>query len=327
MNDLVVVRVDGGIASQINFYALGQLFCKKGYRVKYDISWFANEGKEFYCKEKGYQKNYSIKWDIPKIFPELKVEIASTEEIKFTQKYRINDERALRLKPPFYLEGYNFASPTAHIYEYLRDKFVIGELQTNSKIAELAREICISQSCGIHIRRGDLSSEHIIYGKPTSIDYFLKSIELINKVCPKVKLFLFSDDIKWVKENLISHIVQDYVLCDVSTPENGYIDLYLLSRCKFIIGSHGSLGLAAKLLADDTTFFITPKYCHYHFEFLENIAVINWFKDELSGGGGGDYQEKSILISKLKFKYKLILKIYFYLRNRLLEKCIISKWG
>ncbi|WP_279386179.1 hypothetical protein [Helicobacter cinaedi] len=39
-DNLIIIRVDGGIASQIAFVALGKAFEEKGYRVKYDLSWF-----------------------------------------------------------------------------------------------------------------------------------------------------------------------------------------------------------------------------------------------------------------------------------------------
>ena len=39
-DNLIIVRVDGGIASQIGFVALGKAFEEKGYQVKYDLSWF-----------------------------------------------------------------------------------------------------------------------------------------------------------------------------------------------------------------------------------------------------------------------------------------------
>ncbi|EOI6144382.1 alpha-1,2-fucosyltransferase [Campylobacter coli] len=319
MNNTVIIKVDGGIASQINFYALGQLFAKKGYKVKYDITWFDINGVNVYNTNNGYSQSFNAYWDLPKIFPDLKIDIATKEEIHtFKKKYKVNDERALEFKPPMYIDGYNLSLGrqvnTTCIYNNLKKYFNPIDLSSNKEFATLANEIENSPSCGIHIRRGDLSQEHIVYGKPTSIEYFLKTIDLANKLKPNLKLFLFSDDKQWVQDNLIPHIKQNYALCDISTPENGYLDLYLLSKCKIIVGSHGGMGLRAKLLADSNSIFITPKNIP-QYKSINNIIMINWQAEE-------DTRVTKSL--KIKFRYKLMLKLYYILRQKLLAKFIIN---
>ncbi|HEC1751940.1 TPA: alpha-1,2-fucosyltransferase [Campylobacter lari] len=319
MNNTVIIKVDGGIASQIFFYARGQLFAKKGYKVKYDITWFDINGVNVYNTNNGYSQSFNAYWDLPKIFPDLKIDIATKDEIHtFKKKYRVNDERALEFKPPMYIDGYNFNKvgniKNVPIFFKLKKYFNPIDLSSNKEFATLANEIENSPSCGIHIRRGDLSQEHIVYGKPTSIEYFLKTINLANKLKPNLKLFLFSDDKQWVQDNLIPHIKQNYTLCDISTPENGYLDLYLLSKCKIIIGSHGGMGLMAKLLADSNSIFITPKNIP-QYKSIDNIIMINWQAEE---------DTQTTKPSKIKFRYKLMLKLYYILRQKLLAKFIIN---
>lgn len=42
--DLVIIRSDGGAYSQIAFVAFGKYFMDKGFKVKFDLSWFEDEG-------------------------------------------------------------------------------------------------------------------------------------------------------------------------------------------------------------------------------------------------------------------------------------------
>ena len=46
-DNLVVIRVDGGIASQMSFVALGKAFEEKDYQVKYDLSWLKLQVESF----------------------------------------------------------------------------------------------------------------------------------------------------------------------------------------------------------------------------------------------------------------------------------------
>lgn len=64
-DDLVIIRVDGGIGSQIAFIALGFAFEEKGIEVKYDLGWFEESGKGFFNPSKSYDKVYDLSFDIP----------------------------------------------------------------------------------------------------------------------------------------------------------------------------------------------------------------------------------------------------------------------
>ena len=70
-----VVRVDGGICSQIAFIAYGHEIAKiTGCPVKYDLSWFRDCAMDFDGKQ---VRN----WDWPKAFPEMPIEEATADEI------------------------------------------------------------------------------------------------------------------------------------------------------------------------------------------------------------------------------------------------------
>lgn len=45
-DNLIIIRSDGGICSQIAFCSLGYYLEQKGYKVKYDLNWFKQYGKD-----------------------------------------------------------------------------------------------------------------------------------------------------------------------------------------------------------------------------------------------------------------------------------------
>ncbi|MDE7174549.1 MAG: alpha-1,2-fucosyltransferase [Helicobacter sp.] len=278
-DNLVIIRVDGGIGSQITFITLGLAFEEKGIKVKYDLSWFEESGKKFFNPSVGYDKDYDINFDIPKAFPTLSLEIASKREIEHYRKhYYIDDKDVIMCKPPLYVGGYLGRVFDVRYAPLLREHFKPQELQeSNTPFAALLQEIESSPSpCGVHIRRGDLSQPHIVYGNPTSNEYFAKSIELMCLLHPQSSFYLFSDDLAFVKEQIVPLLKgKTYRICDVNNPTQGYLDLYLLSRCRNIIGSQGGMGVYAKILSPYNPLLVSPRYRSLFTE-IQNIMCVNW---------------------------------------------------
>ena len=314
--DLVIIRVDGGIASQISFVALGLEFESRGYKVKYDLSWFDEFGNGIYNEQNDYDRSYNIAFDIPKAFPDIKCEIASRDEIEiYRKKYFVNDEEVIELKPPLYVGGYLGRHFNFKYRDFFAKHFNPKEMQeSDSECKILLDNILSNHSCGVHIRRGDLSKEHVVYGKPLSVEYFLKNIQLVLQIEPKSKFYFFSDDLEWVKKKVIPSLNSiEYEICNVNSVEKGYLDLYLLSRCKIIIASQGNMGKFAKMLASDTeTLLIAPNKNAP----MENMIMVNWVDSYESSG------EKQIQ-KPLSWRNKIRLKIYKKFRNKLLQKGIL----
>ncbi len=245
-DNLVIIRVDGGICSQISFVALGSAFEAKGYEVQYDLSWFEEQGIGAYNPSNGYDKVYNVSFDIPKAFPTLPIKIAEKTEAKHYKRfYFANNDNIITFSPPLYVGGYLGRHFDGYFKELFRQHFIPKESeQRDTAFAKVKEEICSSMACGVHVRRGDLSGFHPVYGEPTALEYFTKAISLIESIQPESVFYIFSDDVKWVKQHF-PPILKDrkYRICDVNTPSEGYLDLYLLSLCKNLIGSQGSLAI------------------------------------------------------------------------------------
>lgn len=93
-------------------------------------------------------------------------------------------------------------------------------LEIKEKYADLLNKV----TCSIHVRRGDYvtSPDH----HPTqNLDYYKHAINALE--LPDVKFIVFSDDIKWCKEQF-STLENDFVYIE-NTPD--YEDLLLMSLC------------------------------------------------------------------------------------------------
>lgn len=75
-------------------------------------------------------------------------------------------------------------------------------------------------SVSLHVRRGDYVGLQGYHGLQT-VEYYSNALECIGK---SKNVFIFSDDIKWCKENL--KVSQNFI------EEDDYISLYMMSLCE-----------------------------------------------------------------------------------------------
>ena len=241
----VIVRVDGGICSQMHFYLVGKLFEKRGICVKYDLEWFQESGKDI-------NGNRVRNFDLTKAFPYLSIIEPSISDrvlfrcFKYTNDYKSDTNKMdfLNQKPPLWLLSY---------YPYTREMLDIlmpqnfyltdGVLDINSdRVYKQIKEK--KDSVAVHVRRGDLSKYNSAYGNPVPNSYFAHSIDHFRQTMETPFFFFFSDEMDWVENCLISELCLDgnYMLVKGNSDDKGYMDLFLISACSSQITSKGSLG-------------------------------------------------------------------------------------
>lgn len=114
----------------------------------------------------------------------------------------------------------NLFSPTKEIQEELDEKFS-----------------WLKNCTAIQVRRGDALTERAVgYHPVPTLEYFY---EAVNRINPS-HIVVFSDDMKWCKENLKFN-----VHCDFSISQGeyrDYMEIYMMSLCKNIIISNSTFG-------------------------------------------------------------------------------------
>lgn len=247
-----IIKIEGGICSQIGYFVLGKHLEETGYCVKYDFSWFQTNGMDM---DKKFVRNY----DFEKAFPSIKLKAAKEEEVKlYIEKYNVYENYNL-LKEKMYI--CNFPERLSLIEEYkelLKSNFHPLDIDT---IEPIYNEIKNSKSCAIHVRRGDLSKYHPQYGYPQKPTYFIKTINAVKEWEPQTTFFFFSDECDWIVENIIPILPKDinYKIITQNGSDKGYLDLWLISKCSYIIASKGSMARCAKVLSDCAISLLVPK--------------------------------------------------------------------
>ena len=128
-----------------------------------------------------------------------------------------------------YFAGY-FASEKYFI-DYRReiiDCFTLSVPLNKPNIRMLAK-IKATNSISLHVRRGNYLALKHIYNI-CSLEYYKQAINEIANDVSEPHLFLFSNDIEWVKENL--EIDYPFTVVDINNEDNDHFDMELMKNCK-----------------------------------------------------------------------------------------------
>lgn len=251
IDDMVILRVDGGLGSVILQYALGVNINKStGKKIKYDATWF--EGDRLTCDGKNTQE-----FTIKKLFPNIDFDIATKEEIKFYKRnYSYKNKKIfqyqdilLKNKEPKYFAGYySHYKYWYNVEDILQENLDFSSWQFNEENQNMIEKIkgC-ENSVAIHIRRGDyLALNWCCLEK----EYYINAIKYLqDKLGTELNLFFFSNDIEYVKSEILPCVDKiDYTLVDINDHYHGYNDLYLMSLCKHQIIANSSFSVCAAIL-------------------------------------------------------------------------------
>ena len=240
-----------------NFYRKDRLFALDKYKINFRRA-KKNILKKFKYIPFSKYDEYLIKYLNLNVYLKDRNIIIENEDDKFEDVLK-------KIKKDSYIQGYwQNISFLKNVKSTMREEIKL--LHSSNVINDLLLKINKTNSCSIHIRRGDYLKEPFnkIY-QICSEKYYHEGINLVQKRIIDPFYFVFTDDIDWAKETLrgLSNkiLINDYKLKD-------YEEFYLLSKCQNHIISNSTFSLIGAWLHSDNNLVIEPK---------------NWFKKKESG--------------------------------------------
>lgn len=250
---MISVCFQGGLANRMFEYAFYRSLLTKGFDVLID--------------DKNFRPRKRMTYEAVNImdaFPEIDIEYLPKGKFRFSCVYGrkgmiLRFFNSLLTKEKYIMEPKFSYCP--QVYDLITDNCeVIGLWQTEKYFAEISddihkqfsflpfaeeRNIEVSEkmkkenSVAIHIRKGkDYTSDKLWEGTCPP-DYYYKAIKYIKDTVESPSFYLFTDNLKWVKEN-IKDI--DYTLVDWNPVKGKYNfrDMQLMSCAKHNIISNSS---------------------------------------------------------------------------------------
>jgi len=277
---MIITRLIGGLGNQMFQYTAGR---RAAYvndtELKLDIKGYKNQIgitkrkymlnifniKENFATEDEIYRLKSKNKSLPALFYK-KFTKPYYKQSYITEKHFHFDPNILKIQNNSYLEGY-WASEKylIDIENIIRREFTFKDKQDVANRKMISR-IKNCDSVSIHIRRGDY-----VFDEKTNkchgdcdLGYYLKAVDLLAKEVKKPYFFIFSDDIKWVKQNL--HLKFPYVFDEHNIGKKDYKDMRLMTYCQYNIIANSSFSWwGAWLNQNKNKIVIAPK---------------KWFKDE-----------------------------------------------
>lgn len=262
---LIITKLQGGLGNQMFQYAMAREIQNINNKtIVLDISDYVFDEQRNYSLDKFYlnsdviidgtgkynklydRRNNKIIKLLTTILPNLSYLLFSKFGIYIWDSVQYKKININYNKKNIYLHGYwqskNYFKTIGDILkEDLKVKKLMDE--ENNDIYE---QIINSNSVCVHIRRGDfLLAKNGL--KVCSEKYFLNAMEIITEKVENPSYFIFSDDIKDVKENFD---FSKYNVIFVEKNNNDYEELRLMYSCKHFIISNSTFSWWAQYLCD-----------------------------------------------------------------------------
>lgn len=288
---MYIVKIFGGLGNQMFQYAFARALEREtGYEVKLDNNWYdknniRNNTKRLY-KINEFNINEKIASD---------KEIKNIKENKIFRRLRLN----YNFKIPYYkktdvidkINGYNgrvfnmkdnkYFDGYWQSYKYFNDisdiikrEFTLKKEMDKTNL-KISKQIQDTNSVSLHIRRGDYlkSDSH----KVCDLEYYEEAIKFLKNKIRNIKIYVFSDDIKWAKKNLSSN----HEFIDHNFGDDSYIDMILMSYCKYNIIANSTFSWWGAWLNDNSNkIVISPKswISKKNASLEKDLLLPDWYK-------------------------------------------------
>ncbi|MCM1038083.1 MAG: alpha-1,2-fucosyltransferase [Ruminococcus sp.] len=147
----------------------------------------------------------------------------------------------------------------------------------NQELKEFGDRLSEESYVSVHVRRGDYLRNPDIYASICTKSYYEKAIEYFQNKEKYSKFVFFSDDLKWVTENLF---VPNAIYCNkkMFAYYEDWYDMYLMARCRHNIIANSSFSWwGAWLNQNEDKIVIAPKkWCGY--SATPDIWCEDWIK-------------------------------------------------
>lgn len=269
---MIIVQLKGGLGNQLFQYAAGlSLATMHGVEVKVDISALKKPDEEI-----GTARNFELQHikvppaiatqaEIDEVVKKNAVTIAFQKLLPPYQR-KVYKEASFNFDPNFYkagshlyLKGYRQSEQYFYnIKERVRSTLALRD-QLTSHLEDTTKELQSVNSVSVHIRRGDYTDVKVTdYHGMLPYQYYQSAIQYIQAKIEKPLFYIFTDDVKWVKENMPFPASSKYISENVT--KSHYEDFYLMSRCRHEIIANSSFSWwAAWMNPNINKLVIAPK--------------------------------------------------------------------
>lgn len=249
---MVIVRLNGGLGNQMFQYASAKaLALANNTRLLLDIDEFETYDLRDFELDKYSIKDFVVLGEKSKSIKKINSQNIFIKILKmfhleglvqnyYYERGLLFDKKFLALSDEVYLEGYF----QCEIYFLKIRNVLLKEFELNQELSKYSQFIKneikqTKNTVSLHIRRGDYVSDtstNNVHGI-CDLKYYDDGISYLNEKLETFVIYVFSDDILWVKENLK---YKNMVFIDSEEKRLAHEDIHLMSLCNCNIIANSS---------------------------------------------------------------------------------------
>jgi len=151
-------------------------------------------------------------------------------------------------------------------------------LPLNEKNMATINKIVDTNSVALHVRRGDYlqSGNATLFTNLCQTDYYGKAVDYICQHVENPHFYVFSNDIEWCRHNIP---LKDCTYIDWNTGKSSIYDMYLMSKCKYVIMANSTFSFWGAYLNENANKVIYPEEWYNGFK----DETLDIFPDEWIG--------------------------------------------
>ena len=243
---MIIIRIQGGLGNQLFQYAAGRCLAEKLYtECKLDLSSLhKNQLRQSDLNYFSFEPLIATKKEIkqfvffPSLYRHSPALFSKLGKNIYREPHYHFDENFYRIKNPVYLDGYWQSEKYFKPLEVLLRKELTIKHELVSHLAGSTKEWSSKETIAVHIRRGDYTQQKIQdYHGTLSAGYYNNAIDALAAKFNNPFFCFFSDDIKWVKENINIQYPHEFIS---GYTKSAIEDFYLMSQCKHNIIANSS---------------------------------------------------------------------------------------
>jgi len=274
---IFIVKIMGGLASQIHKYILGMRFAKElDCELVLDLSdYYEGYFRPYRLNKLGITELRTIKSRNTEAVFDNVVKLNSTEDIlkmlknsdKSKSYYFWKEETDF---PDFFLNNNSYEMSTKS--PGIEGIKPVGE---SSFLNAFRNSIEGVKSVAVHVRRGDF----VTLGWESEADYYFNAIEYAKEIYNDAEFYFFSNDMEWTKKTFGDDNGYHYV--SSSDKDNADIDEFFAMAYTDIriLSPHSGYALVANIVAGinkKDSFAISPKYETDDYEYQDTEGRIRY---------------------------------------------------
>ena len=263
---MIIVELTGGLGNQLFQYAAGRrLSLTLGVPLKLDISGYKRHSQRAYeldrfCIEAGIATAWEVaRWRGPRLLTRITQPLGLLPRLVMKKSFAF-DQDILLLQDDRYLEGY------WQSYRYFTD--VAPEIRREVAVRappsdadqKLLDRMARCEAVCLHVRRGDYASNPATqqYHGLCNPDYYRTAVEGLAAQLRAPELFVFSDDMPWVKQHCRFELPTTHV--EHHGADSAPLELRLMAGCRHFVIANSSLSWwAAWLSANENPIVYAPR--------------------------------------------------------------------